>query len=72
MKLNRHPFVVITVSAATVGAILLSSACAAPVSPGSPPAPAYYDDTSRSFLVELDFGSTSAALIDALVGERQQ
>jgi hypothetical protein len=75
MNLKRPTLAAIAVSAAALVAVTVAVAAAAPgdpVDPATAPQPQYdYDDPSRSFLVELDFGSTSAALVDASVGEQR-
>ncbi|WP_144122600.1 hypothetical protein [Catellatospora sichuanensis] len=77
MRLNRRALAVIAASAAALVAVTVASTAAAPgdpVDPATAPHPQYdYDDPSKSFLVELNFGATSATLIDAsVVGHRSR
>jgi hypothetical protein len=65
----------IAASAVALVAATVVSAAAAPGDPGEPataPHPQYdYDDPAKSFVVDLDFGSTSATLIGASVVEQR-
>jgi hypothetical protein len=71
MKLNRRSLTVIAASAAALITVTVASISAAPgdpVDPRTAPRPQYdYDDPSKSFLVNLNFGATSAALVNASV-----
>src|ERR1051325_6733464 len=75
MKLDRRLLMMIAASAVALVTITVVSAAAAPgdpVDPGTAPHPRYdYDDPSKSFVVNLDFGSTSATLIGASVVEQR-
>lgn len=73
MTLRRRSIVVLGVLAvAAVGLFTAVSTAAAPGDPNdlaTTPQPQYdYDDPAKSFLVDLQFGATSASLIDADVG----
>ncbi|MGH3528220.1 MAG: hypothetical protein ACRDS0_14960 [Pseudonocardiaceae bacterium] len=74
MTLNRRSIAL--VGALGIAAAALISVAAASATPGDPEDPATtaqpqydYDNPGKSFLVKLQFNTTSAALIDATVGE---
>ncbi|MBV1850567.1 hypothetical protein [Catellatospora tritici] len=75
MKLNPRSLAVIAASAAALVAVTVAATAAAPGDPTDPataPHPQYdYADPSKSFLVELNFGATSATLLDASVVEQR-
>jgi hypothetical protein len=78
MKLDRRTCVsagLAPVLAATVVVAWVAGSSAAPAAPGDPedpastPQPQYdYDNDDKSFIVDLQFGASSATLVDAKVG----
>ncbi len=73
MKRNRRTLAVIAILAAVLGAVTVkvtatSASSGDPTNPATAPQPQYdYDDPAKAFVVELDFGSTSAAIVRASV-----
>jgi hypothetical protein len=70
----RHTFVVAGALAATlaVASLPTSATVVDDTNPATAPQPQYdYGDTSKSFLVDLQFESTSAALVNAAVGNER-
>jgi hypothetical protein len=78
MKLNRRTSIaagLASVLAAGVVTAWVAGSAAAPAAPGDPedpattPQPQYdYDNDDKSFVVDLQFGASSATLVDATVG----
>ncbi|GIF77031.1 hypothetical protein [Asanoa siamensis] len=73
MRRNRRTLAVIAVLAAVLAAVTVEvtgtlASAGDPTNPATAPQPQYdYDDPAKAFVVELDFGSTSAALVRASV-----
>lgn len=75
MKSNRRTYAIAAGIAATMLVAWVATTAAAPAAPGDPedpsttPQPAYdYDNDDKSFVVDLQFGASSASLVDATVG----
>ena len=75
MKLNRRTSLIAAVLTATVMVTWVATSAAAPAAPGDPedpattPQPQYdYDNDDKSFVIDLQFGASSATLVDATVG----
>src|SRR5262245_58143451 len=76
MKLNRRTSLVAAgLAVVLAGAATAATSSAAPAAPGDPvdpattPQPQYdYGNDDKSFVVDLQFGATSATLVDATVG----
>ena len=74
MRFNRRSTEVVMASATAVAMVWLATTWATADDPNDPrtaPQPQYdYDNTGKSFLVELNFGAASATLVNAKVGEQ--